>query len=43
MENSGLIFLIGFGLPPVSHEDDPLRAVKSVMQMFEDLKEAGLK
>jgi adenylate cyclase 10 len=42
MENKGLIFLIGFGLPPICHEDDPLRAVKAVMQMKAELSEAGL-
>ena len=43
MGDNGVIFLMGFGLPPVCHEDDPLRAVKAAMQIKEELENGGLR
>jgi class 3 adenylate cyclase len=41
MDPAGLTLLVVLGLPPLSHPDDPLRAVKAALAMQAQLKEFG--
>ena len=41
MDFAGLTLLVVLGLPPLSHPDDPIRAVKAALAMRAQLKEFG--
>lgn len=41
VEFGGLSMLAGFGLPPLSHEDDASRAVRAALAIREELRDAG--
>jgi class 3 adenylate cyclase/tetratricopeptide (TPR) repeat protein len=41
-DDKGLVALAGFGLPPLNHEDDALRAVRSGRELVDDLKRFNL-
>ena len=36
--DKGSVMIIGFGLPPLSHEDDPLRAVETALEIHSSLQ-----
>jgi predicted ATPase len=42
IDDKGTTVLAAFGLPPTSHEDDPLRAVRCGLQVRDGLRAAGL-
>ena len=42
VDEKGAVVLSAFGLPPRSHEDDPLRAVKASIRIQEELARMGL-
>ena len=42
VDDKGSTLVIGFGLPPFSHEDDPLRCVMAGMVLLEKLRGLGL-
>jgi hypothetical protein len=42
MDDKGSTLIACFGLPPVSHEDDPIRAVLSAIRVCEKLFDLGL-
>lgn len=41
-DDKGISILITFGLPPIAHEDDPIRAVYAALVVEEALREQGL-
>ncbi len=41
VDEKGLFVLAGFGLPPLSHEDDALRGVRAAMEIRDALAEEG--
>jgi hypothetical protein len=36
------VLIAGFGLPPLSHEDDPIRAVETAVEINAKLQEIGV-
>ena len=40
--DKGSVMIIGFGLPPLSHEDDPLRAVETALEIHASLQKVIL-
>ena len=43
VDEKGAVLVTAFGLPPLSHEDDPSRAVKSALLMQRELARVGLR
>ena len=43
LDDKGFLILAGFGLPPLSHEDDELRGVLSALRVQAKLKGLGMK
>ncbi len=43
VDDKGASLLVAFGLPPLAHEDDPVRAVQVAMAMRESLSGMGLR
>jgi class 3 adenylate cyclase len=42
MDDKGTVFIAAFGLPPRTHEDDPVRGVQAAIALKAKLKELGL-
>ena len=42
VDEKGTVFLSALGLPPLSHEDDPVRCVESALQIYDALHTLGL-
>ncbi len=42
MDDKGTVFIAAFGVPPLTHEDDPLRGVQAALAMQAKLKELDL-
>eukprot|EP01125_Pyxidicula_operculata_P003722 TRINITY_DN1498_c1_g1_i1.p1 TRINITY_DN1498_c1_g1~~TRINITY_DN1498_c1_g1_i1.p1 ORF type:complete len:1676 (-),score=371.59 TRINITY_DN1498_c1_g1_i1:567-5594(-) len=42
IDDKGSVLIAAFGLPPLAHEDDPIRAVKSSILLREKLKQLGI-
>eukprot|EP00002_Diphylleia_rotans_P031331 TRINITY_DN6508_c0_g1_i5.p1 TRINITY_DN6508_c0_g1~~TRINITY_DN6508_c0_g1_i5.p1 ORF type:complete len:1718 (+),score=341.66 TRINITY_DN6508_c0_g1_i5:58-5211(+) len=42
IDDKGTVFKAAFGLPPRSHEDDPVRGLLAALQMVSKLREIGL-
>jgi class 3 adenylate cyclase/tetratricopeptide (TPR) repeat protein len=42
VDDKGLVALAAFGLPPLAHPDDPVRAVSAALRLEEELRAAGL-
>lgn len=42
IDDKGTVLIAAFGLPHYSHEDDPLRAVKSAMEIQQTLKASSI-
>ncbi|KAK3285553.1 hypothetical protein CYMTET_6848 [Cymbomonas tetramitiformis] len=42
VDDKGLLFLCGFGLPPLIHTDDPVRAIHAAFKITKALKDLGL-
>lgn len=42
VDDKGISMLAAFGMPPLTHTDDPLRAVKAACKLAESLSELGL-
>lgn len=43
VDERGLVVLAGFGLPPFSHDDDPLRAAQAALELRAALGEIGVR
>jgi class 3 adenylate cyclase/tetratricopeptide (TPR) repeat protein len=43
VDDKGTILIVAFGLPPVSHEDDAVRAVRTALDMHEAAAEVGIR
>ncbi len=41
IDDKGTIFIAVFGIPPLTHEDDPLRAVKAAYELRQKINELG--
>jgi len=39
IDDKGSVLIIGFGVPPLSHEDDPRRAVETALEIFAKLQQ----
>lgn len=42
MDDKGTVFIAAFGVPPLTHEDDPLRSVHAALTIQSKLKDMGL-
>jgi class 3 adenylate cyclase/tetratricopeptide (TPR) repeat protein len=42
MDDKGTVFIAAFGVPPLTHEDDPLRGVHAALTIQSKLKDMGL-
>eukprot|EP01117_Protostelium_nocturnum_P014485 TRINITY_DN5511_c0_g2_i2.p1 TRINITY_DN5511_c0_g2~~TRINITY_DN5511_c0_g2_i2.p1 ORF type:complete len:1733 (+),score=655.57 TRINITY_DN5511_c0_g2_i2:165-5363(+) len=38
IDDKGSVLIVGFGPPPLSHQDDAIRAVKTALEIFEKLR-----
>lgn len=43
VDEKGIVLIAAFGLPPLAHEDDPLRAVQSALEIRDRVKQLGLR
>ncbi len=43
LDDKGTLLLAAFGLPPLSHEDDPLRGTLAALEIHQSLQELGLR
>lgn len=42
VDDKGTVFIAAFGVPPLTHEDDPVRGVQAALAMQSKLKDMGL-
>lgn len=42
LDDKGTVFIAAFGVPPLTHEDDPLRGVNAALTIQSKLKDMGL-
>ena len=41
-DDKGIVMVVGFGIPPSVHDDEPTRAVRSAVAMAQLMEEVGL-
>ena len=41
-DDKGMVLIAAFGLPPVSHEDDPLRGLRAALEIERNIRAMGL-